>query len=275
MEAGDEMSPEDQAGMIEKVQERAAMHRAHNQHAVMKQFMTTFANNMRLSVLADSKGDMPEAERQRLIAKAEAQKQGSNGDDAPTGGGGGPGMGPPPQEEEADGAEEMAPPPPRHAPRRHMLNMAEARRVRSQRHQPRHRLLPEAEGIGFPPPEGMAPDPSSDGMVSDPGAAGPDFRAEYGAEAAPPPPPPPRPRRHHLRMLNARPGERPAHHRHGHAKKAGGGGAHQLPPGVVRDEMGRAMPLLFTGSNPVHSGAFHAMRVSFMATAVVFLFALC
>merc|ERR1719247_3790837 len=115
------MAPEDQASIIEQVARRSAVRRAHNQHAVMKQFMQNFANNMRLSVLADSKGDMPEAERQRLIAKAESQKQEETGE------GEGPGFGPPPPE--ADGGEEVAPPPPRRRPprRSRMLNMAEAR----------------------------------------------------------------------------------------------------------------------------------------------------
>merc|ERR1719326_1446589 len=92
-----EMSPDDQAGIIEQVARRSAMRRANSQHAVMKQFMRNFANNMRLSVLADSKGDMPEEERQRLIAKAEAERQDESGGDA----GDSPGFAPPPPE--ADG----------------------------------------------------------------------------------------------------------------------------------------------------------------------------
>jgi len=39
------------------------------QHKVMKQFMSSFARNLKLSVLEDSKGDMPEEERLADIAK--------------------------------------------------------------------------------------------------------------------------------------------------------------------------------------------------------------
>lgn len=245
-----EMSPEDQAGLIEKVQERSAVRRAHNQHQVMSQFMKTFSNNMRLSVLADSKGDMPEEERQRLIAKAEATQQQSSGD--------GPSFGPPPQE--AAGDDEGPPPQPQRRSHR-MLNMAEARHQRA-RHRSHARLLPEAEGIGFPPPEGMAPDPATEGLVNDPGmsyssdeaAPQQEVPQEEQEEVAPPPPPRPRTRRHHLHMLNARPGEtrkvRRPHARGGEQKHD------QLPPGIVRDEMGRAMPLLSFGGKPAHSGAF-------------------
>jgi len=255
-----EMSPEDQASIMEQVARRSATRRANSQHAVMKQFMQNFANNMRLSVLADSRGDMPEEERQRLIAKAEAQREASMGE--PVGeDGDGPGMGPPPAE--ADGGEEMPPPPPQRRPRHRMLNMAEARH---QRRHPRPRLLPEAEGIGFPAPEGMASDPATDGIVNDPGMASTQSfdapPAEFDA------PPAPRPRRHHLHMLNMRPGEGKAHHHHKHASS----GEHKLPPGVVKDEMGRAMPLLFTGSNPAHSGAFHAVHAPLVAIAIACVF---
>lgn len=51
----------------------AAVRRAQKQHSVMQQFMRNFARNMRYSVLADSKGDMPEYERQRLMRQAEAE----------------------------------------------------------------------------------------------------------------------------------------------------------------------------------------------------------
>jgi len=42
------------------------------QHKVMKQFMKDFARNLKLSVLEDSKGDMPEEERLADIAKLKA-----------------------------------------------------------------------------------------------------------------------------------------------------------------------------------------------------------
>lgn len=253
---GDEMSPEDQAGMIQQVAARSAMRRANSQHAVMKQFMRSFANNMRLSVLADSKGDMPEEERQRLIAKAEAEKQEEGGGPPADG----PGFGPPPAAE-SDDEMESPPPPPRPHRRHHaMLNMGAARAARRQRPHPRHRLLPEAEGIGFPAPEGMASDPSTDGMENDPGMSY-EAPAQYDA----PPAPRPRPHRHHLRMLNMRPGQgrKPPHHHASHARSE----EHSLPSGVVRDEMGRAMPLLFTGSNPVHSGAIRTVNVAALAAA--------
>jgi len=261
-----DMSPEDQAGVLQEVAQRSAIHRAHSQHAVMKQFMTTFANNMRMSVLEDSKGDMPEAQRQQLIAKAMASKQRNSGEDSD---------GPPP---EAGGDEEMAPPPQRRSPHQsRMLNMAEARHQRERMRHPHHRLLPEAEGIGFPAPEGMASDPATEEMVNDPGmtseGGSPSFDAAPAEDEAPPPP---RRQRHHVHMLNMRPGEhRQALRRHPHApdnhKSAHG---HQLPPGVVRDEMGRAMPLLFTGSKPTHSGSL-AQNVPLAAMAVSYLLLMC
>lgn len=249
-----EMSPQDRAAIIEKFQEKSAEKRAHNQHQVMSQFMKTFANNMRLSVLADSQGDMPEEQRQRLIAKAESEKAAQEGGD--------PIAAPPPPE--ADSSEE--PPPPRQR-RSRMLNMAAARAARHQRQhaQRKYKLLPEAEGIGFPPPEGMAPDPAGEGMTNDPGMTAPadaDSEAPIESEEAPEVPRP-RPRRHHLRMLNVRPNEkRKAARRPSSSRKA-----QKLPPGVVRDEMGRAMPLLFIGSKP-HSAAFHSIHVHLGAFAV-------
>lgn len=238
-----EMDPNDEAQRVLQFQRASAERRAKKQHAVMSQFMKKFARNMRLSVLEDSRGDMPEEQRQRLIAQAEAQQQAENGEGGGFGGGGGE-EAPPPE------AEEMAPPPPprRRLPRR-MLNMAEARHQRMAHRRPK--LLPEAEGIGFPPPEGMAESPQAD-------------EAPLADEA----PPAPRPRRRHShpRMLNMRPGAHAkkghGHHHRGEDKDAGAsGGESELPPGVVRDDMGRAMPLLFTGSSPgkgAHSGSFHA-----------------
>jgi len=261
--AMEDESPQDDAGpsIMEQLAERRAARHArdggNSQHAVMKKFMRSFANNMRLSVLSDSKGDMPEAQRQRLIAKAEAQKEGAE---------------PPPQEmppPEAEASEEMAEPPPQQrAPRRHMINMAEARHRRMPM---RHRLLPDAEGIGFPAPEGMAPDPATEGMTNDPGSTS--FGSEPAEEYEAPPPRRPPPRRHHLRMLNMRPGEHDTMKPH-HARAATGhsGSRPKLPPCVVRDEMGRPMPLLFTGSNPAHSGAFHATLAPLAAMAVALVF---
>lgn len=245
-EMDSEMSPEDQANVFQEVARRSAIRRAHNQHEVMKQFMSSFANNMRLSVLADSKGDMPEDQRQRLIAKAMAEKERAQGGGPIVGGDDGP----PPQQAEEEEEEAPPPPPPRRrlshlSHRSQMINMAAARQRQQRMQHARHKLLPEAEGIGFPAPEGMASDPATDGMVNDPGMTSVgDSPAEYEA------PPPRRPLRHHaVRMLNQRGGVHHRHqsdaaaHRHHHD--------HQLPPGVVRDEMGRAMPLLsFGGPKP-------------------------
>lgn len=268
-----EMSPDDQAGIMQQVAARREARHAHSQHAVMKQFMTTFANNMRLSVLADSKGDMPEERRQQLIAQAEASKQRTEGD-----------MGAPPPE--ADGGEEMAPPPPQRrmsSRQSRMLNLAKLRHQKALRMRHTHRLLPEAEGIGFPAPEGMASDPTTDGMVNDPGSTSlGDGPAEgYGrpeeapAEDEAPPAPPPRRARHHVRMLNMRPGlveHSKAHRHHARAPQGHKGPhAHKLPPGVVRDEMGRAMPLLFMGSKPAHSGTPRSV-CTLAALAITYLF---
>lgn len=275
-----DMSPEDQAGILQEVAQRSAVHRAHSQHAVMKQFMSNFANNMRLSVLADSQGDMPEEQRQKLIAQAEASKQRNSGEDE----------GGPPQEASDD--QETAPPPQPQRQASHrgrMLNMAEARHRQQQRlqqermqqermHRPHHRLLPEAEGIGFPAPEGMAPDPATDGMVNDPGMTSEGASRSYdAAPAEDEAPPPPRRQRHHVRMLNMRPGEhRQALRRHPHAPREHAPDSHKsahgqkLPPGVVRDEMGRAMPVLFFGSKPTHSGSL-AQNAPLAAMAVLYL----
>merc|ERR1719491_431757 len=115
------MSPEDEAQVVANFQRRAVQRRAHSQHAVMQQFMKKFARNMRVSVLEDSKGDMPEEQRQRLIAQAEAQQQAEAQKQAEDGDGGdGPGFAPPQE------AEEMAPPPPPRRQPKRMLNMAEA-----------------------------------------------------------------------------------------------------------------------------------------------------
>merc|ERR1719217_242926 len=44
-----------------------ALRSANTQHQVMQQFLHNFARNMKYSVLADSAGDIPEAERQRMM----------------------------------------------------------------------------------------------------------------------------------------------------------------------------------------------------------------
>eukprot|EP00929_Paragymnodinium_shiwhaense_P115668 TRINITY_DN84680_c0_g1_i1.p1 TRINITY_DN84680_c0_g1~~TRINITY_DN84680_c0_g1_i1.p1 ORF type:complete len:373 (-),score=85.40 TRINITY_DN84680_c0_g1_i1:106-1224(-) len=44
-----------------------AFRRANTQHQVMQEFLHNFARNMKYSVLADSAGDIPEAERQRMM----------------------------------------------------------------------------------------------------------------------------------------------------------------------------------------------------------------
>lgn len=265
----DEEAPEQQESIMQRLAERRAKRGASNQHAVMKQFMSTFANNMRLSVLADSKGDMPEERRQELIAKAEAQKQASEGGDG--------GFAPTPQEAEAEASEEMPEPPPqRRAPRHRMLNMAERRQHRAQHHAS-HRLLPEAEGIGFPAPEGMASDPATDGMSNDPGSTSFGSAAAEQEEApqeyeAPAPRTRPLPHRHHLHMLNMRPGE-PSQFRHHHQPRpAVDDDAPQMPPGVVADEMGRKMPLLSFGGPPAHSGASHFALTSVAAMGIACLF---
>lgn len=49
------------------MERQAVKKRASASHEVMEQFMHNFARNMRYSILADSKGDMPEAERQAML----------------------------------------------------------------------------------------------------------------------------------------------------------------------------------------------------------------
>lgn len=49
------------------IERQAVEKRASASSQVMKQFMHNFARNMRFSILSDSKGDMPEAERQEML----------------------------------------------------------------------------------------------------------------------------------------------------------------------------------------------------------------
>jgi hypothetical protein len=243
---GTEQSPADMAAIIGQYEARHAMAQANSQHAVMKQFMKNFARNMRLSVLKDSRGDMPEEERQRLIAKAEADAAPSPVEAAAEGGGMEPGASP----VEGDAESEEMPPPLRHVPHRpHMLNMAEARHAHRRQ---RHQLLPEAEGIGFPPPPGMAPDPAmeaSEEAPYDAPAQEPMMASEEPAYSRPVQRP--HSHKHHLRMLNVRPSEHTDSQHEAHERRV-----HELPPNVVRDEMGRAMPVLFAASEPAKGKSF-------------------
>lgn len=56
-----------------KFERDMVVRRAHDQHSMMSQFMKGFAQNMKMNVLADSEGDMPEEERQTMMAKLEAR----------------------------------------------------------------------------------------------------------------------------------------------------------------------------------------------------------
>lgn len=58
------------------VQAEAQLKSAEESHAMIHQFMHNFATNMRYAVLEDSKGDIPEEERQRLMHKIEAERGG-------------------------------------------------------------------------------------------------------------------------------------------------------------------------------------------------------
>merc|ERR1719316_905123 len=60
-----------------------AVKTAHDKHNMMHQFMRNFAKNMKYAVLEDSQGDMPEAERQRMMNELR-----SNGANLETPGGG-------------------------------------------------------------------------------------------------------------------------------------------------------------------------------------------
>mmetsp|Transcript_72083 Transcript_72083/g.168866 ORF Transcript_72083/g.168866 Transcript_72083/m.168866 type:complete len:132 (+) Transcript_72083:133-528(+) len=60
------------------------MSRCPGSGSLMSQFMRSFAQNMKYAVLQDSKGDMPEEERQRQMraieaAKAQQEQQGGSG----------------------------------------------------------------------------------------------------------------------------------------------------------------------------------------------------
>lgn len=62
---------------VQALEEKAAVRRARASHQIMKQFMHNFARNMRYAILADSKGDMPEEERQRMLRQL--QEGGADG----------------------------------------------------------------------------------------------------------------------------------------------------------------------------------------------------
>ena len=84
------------------------------EHRVVKSFMTKFSRNMRLAVLEDSKGDVPEAERLAMIAKLKREAAEEELAEAEAGGGAVPPQPVPVPEEQAVQAEEpemMAPPP--------------------------------------------------------------------------------------------------------------------------------------------------------------------
>lgn len=78
------MPPQDAANDAFEMQR--ARHRANTQHQVMQQFLHDFARNMKYSVLADSAGDIPEAQRQRMMAELRPDLNARRGgaDDGPT-----------------------------------------------------------------------------------------------------------------------------------------------------------------------------------------------
>lgn len=59
--------PRMSAASADAFDQEVVARRAASQHEVMTQFMHNFARNLKYAVLADSKGDLPEAERQRLM----------------------------------------------------------------------------------------------------------------------------------------------------------------------------------------------------------------
>lgn len=63
-------------GVLDAVQAQVALKSAAEQHNVIHQFMHNFATNMRYAVLEDSKGDIPEEERQRMMHAIEAERGG-------------------------------------------------------------------------------------------------------------------------------------------------------------------------------------------------------
>lgn len=79
------------AGIVDAMARAQVMDREKARHSIMKQFMHNFARNMKLSVLADSKGDMPEEERQREMIKLQEEGATMRG---------GPPAAPPPEGEE-------------------------------------------------------------------------------------------------------------------------------------------------------------------------------
>eukprot|EP00747_Dinoflagellata_sp_TGD_P168282 gnl/TRDRNA2_/TRDRNA2_194295_c0_seq1.p1 gnl/TRDRNA2_/TRDRNA2_194295_c0~~gnl/TRDRNA2_/TRDRNA2_194295_c0_seq1.p1 ORF type:complete len:350 (-),score=97.26 gnl/TRDRNA2_/TRDRNA2_194295_c0_seq1:49-1098(-) len=183
-DASDELEP----GMTpDAFEEEVAMRGARDRHQIMSSFLKNFARNMKMSVLSDSQGDMPEAERQRLLA----QMQPDGGE----------------YEDPGQYASRMPPqyayrPPRRRAPRRgvRMLNMGHSRMSRYNEPPPQRRLeeQPEAEEYSPPPRRRMEEQAAADEE------APPVAEPEDGDAEAPPLEPPPRPTHHHGRMLNAR-----------------------------------------------------------------------
>lgn len=58
---------------MDAFQQDLAMKAAQDRHNIMGQFMHNFAKNMKMAVLSDSEGDMPEDERQRMMAELEGR----------------------------------------------------------------------------------------------------------------------------------------------------------------------------------------------------------
>ncbi|CAD7945348.1 unnamed protein product [Amoebophrya sp. A25] len=59
----------------EAAEDEAARRDAHSTHEITSEFMKRFARNMRLAVLTDSKGDMDERKRQRMIRELQEENE--------------------------------------------------------------------------------------------------------------------------------------------------------------------------------------------------------
>lgn len=252
-------------GVGDALDAQMALKTMKDRHDMMHQFMRNFATNMKYSVLADSKGDMPEEERQRLMYQLR------------------PGVAPPSagDEDDADATPmEQFPGPRRQSGRHHhlrMLNAAEA-------------PVPD-DAVSMP--MARAPDADNDAMGPPPAPQG------DGAMAMPPPPdagdadavssPPLAPRRHHHRhrMLNQVARSEDGVAEDSDRAESPESDADAVPIGVppprssvgefkprVRDAMGRVMPLLFTGSSSPEAQAKSGAGAVCLAPAMLVLLAL-
>lgn len=250
-----------------------AVKRAQDQHSMMSQFMSNFGANMKMAVLSDSEGDMPEEERQKLMEQLREkgavvpQEDDDDMDYFPT--------------MKRQRPQSRAQPryvQQRYSQQRYAQPLAEQSMqyqeplpqqtasmtpeqiaaLEERQAEQQDRLAAEGRSPRRPMPQMPMDEPQDAGsaalqhlqqMQSDEAPMAPPM-TDDGVEAAPMMPAPVRQARPrlHSHMLNAQ-GHRLRHHHHQEAESAvprdGASVEESAAPKVVRDEMGRPMPLLF------------------------------